>query len=323
MRHLIIGFAMLALSLTPARADSYPDRPVTLVVPYAAGGTTDVLGRLLAKALGAELKQTVIVENVGGAGGTLGTQRVVRSKPDGYTLNFGNMGSMAASVPLYPNIGLDTRKDLVGIGVFANVPMMISVSRKSGIASLGELIARMKEQSGRVTFGHSGASSTAQLAAAMLLYLTETKATLVPYRGSGPAIQDLIAGNIDAVIDQTVTMIPAHQNGLVRSVGVSGPQRLAQVPDVPTFAEGNVPKFDLQVWNALAAPAGTPPAVIAVLEAALAKSLENEEVKARFAELAAQAPPKSELGGAALQNLIRSEVDRWTAIIKEAKLDAQ
>lgn len=108
MRHLIIGFAMLALSLTPARADSYPDRPVTLVVPYAAGGTTDVLGRLLAKALGAELKQTVIVENVGGAGGTLGTQRVVRSKPDGYTLNFGNMGSMAASVPLYPNIGLDT-----------------------------------------------------------------------------------------------------------------------------------------------------------------------------------------------------------------------
>ncbi|RYX97544.1 MAG: tripartite tricarboxylate transporter substrate binding protein [Bradyrhizobiaceae bacterium] len=323
MRHLIIGFAMLALSLTPARADSYPDRPVTLVVPYAAGGTTDVLGRLLAKALGAELKQTVIVENVGGAGGTLGTQRVVRSKPDGYTLNFGNMGSMAASVPLYPNIGLDTRKDLVGIGVFANVPMMISVSRKSGIASLGELIARMKEQRGRVTFGHSGASSTAQLAAAMLLYLTETKATLVPYRGSGPAIQDLIAGNIDAVIDQTVTMIPAHQNGLVRSVGVSGPQRLAQVPDVPTFAEGNVPKFDLQVWNALAAPAGTPPAVIAVLEAALAKSLENEEVKARFAELAAQAPPKSELGGAALQNLIRSEVDRWTAIIKEAKLDAQ
>jgi tripartite-type tricarboxylate transporter receptor subunit TctC len=323
MRHLIIGFAMLALSLTPARADSYPDRPVTLVVPYAAGGTTDVLGRLLAKALGAELKQTVIVENVGGAGGTLGTQRVVRSKPDGYTLNFGNMGSMAASVPLYPNIGLDTRKDLVGIGVFANVPMMISVSRKSGIASLGELIARMKEQSGRVTFGHSGASSTAQLAAAMLLYLTETKATLVPYRGSGPAIQDLIAGNIDAVIDQTVTMIPAHQNGLVRSVGVSGPQRLAQVPDVPTFAEGNVPKFDLQVWNALAAPAGTPPTVIAVLEAALAKSLENEEVKARFAELAAQAPPKSELGGAALQNLIRSEVDRWTAIIKEAKLDAQ
>jgi tripartite-type tricarboxylate transporter receptor subunit TctC len=323
MRHLIIGFAMLALSLTPARADSYPDRPVTLVVPYAAGGTTDVLGRLLAKALGAELKQTVIVENVGGAGGTLGTQRVVRSKPDGYTLNFGNMGSMAASVPLYPNIGLDTRKDLVGIGVFANVPMMISVSRKSGIASLGELIARMKEQSGRVTFGHSGASSTAQLAAAMLLYLTETKATLVPYRGSGPAIQDLIAGNIDAVIDQTVTMIPAHQNGLVRSVGVSGPQRLAQVPDVPTFAEGNVPKFDLQVWNALAVPAGTPPTVIAVLEAALAKSLENEEVKARFAELAAQAPPKSELGGAALQNLIRSEVDRWTAIIKEAKLDAQ
>lgn len=323
MRHLIIGFAMLALSLTPARADSYPDRPVTLVVPYAAGGTTDVLGRLLAKALGAELKQTVIVENVGGAGGTLGTQRVIRSKPDGYTLNFGNMGSMAASVPLYPNIGLDTRKDLVGIGVFANVPMMISVSRKSGIASLGELIARMKEQSGRVTFGHSGASSTAQLAAAMLLYLTETKATLVPYRGSGPAIQDLIAGNIDAVIDQTVTMIPAHQNGLVRSVGVSGPQRLAQVPDVPTFAEGNVPKFDLQVWNALAAPAGTPPTVIAVLEAALAKSLENEEVKARFAELAAQAPPKSELGGAALQNLIRSEVDRWKAIIKEAKLDAQ
>jgi tripartite-type tricarboxylate transporter receptor subunit TctC len=323
LRQLLIGIALLAVSLTSARADGYPDRPITLVVPYAAGGTTDVLGRLLAKALGAELKQTVIVENVGGAGGTLGTQRVVRAKPDGYTLNFGNMGSMAASVPLYPMLGFDTRKDLVGIGVFANVPMMISVSKKSGINSLGELIARLKEQSGRVTFGHSGASSTAQLAAAMLLYLTETKATLVPYRGSGPAIQDLIAGNIDAVIDQTVTMIPAHQNGLVRSIGLTGAQRLAQVPDVPTFAEGNVPKFDLQVWNALAAPAGTPPAVIVTLEAALARSLENEEVKARFAELAAQAPPKSELGGAALEKLIKSEVERWSTIVKEAKLDAQ
>jgi Tripartite tricarboxylate transporter family receptor len=189
LRQLLIGIALLAVSLTSARADGYPDRPITLVVPYAAGGTTDVLGRLLAKALGAELKQTVIVENVGGAGGTLGTQRVVRAKPDGYTLNFGNMGSMAASVPLYPMLGFDTRKDLVGIGVFANVPMMISVSKKSGINSLGELIARLKEQSGRVTFGHSGASSTAQLAAAMLLYLTETKATLVPWIGarhSGP-----------------------------------------------------------------------------------------------------------------------------------------
>ena len=319
MRRLFIALLWIAASLTSARADSYPDRPITLVVPYAAGGTTDVLARILAKALGAELKQTVIVENVGGAGGTIGTQRVVRAKPDGYTLNFGNMGSMAAIVPLYPNLGFDPRKDLTGIGVFANVPMMLSVSKKSGIENLSQLVERLKVPNNRITFGQSGAGSTAQLAAAMLLYLTQTNAMLVPYRGSGPAIQDLIAGNIEAVIDQTVTMIPAHQNGLVRAIGVTGPQRLVQAPDVPTFVESNLPKFDLQVWNALAAPAGTPPEVIARLEAALAKSLENEDVKARFAELAAQAP--SAQGRTALQQLINSEVDRWSIIVKEAKLE--
>ncbi len=137
--------------------------------------------------------------------------------------------------------------------------MMLSVSKRSGIENLSQLIERLKVPNNRITFGQSGAGSTAQLAAAMLLYLTQTNAMLVPYRGSGPAIQDLIAGNIEAVIDQTVTMIPAHQNGLVRAIGVTGPQRLVQAPDVPTFVESNLPKFDLQVWNALAAlPARRP-----------------------------------------------------------------
>lgn len=320
-------FATLAactwLAAGGAVAQEYPARPVSFVVAYAPGGTTDVLARIVGKAMGAQLGQPIIVENVGGAGGTVGTQRVARADPDGYTLTFGNMGSLAANVALYPNLRFDPRTDLVPIGLVATVPMVLSVSKKSGITDMAGLLQRLRSGDNVVNVGTAGIGSTSNLAAAAFLNVTKTKATMINYRGSGPSIIDLVAGVNDAVIDQTVTMIPMHTGGNVTAIGVTGKTRVPQIKDVPTFIEGGVPEFDLSVWNAIAAPKGTPPAIVRKLEAALSAALEDPEVKARFAELAAPAAPPAERGSAHLGRLIAADVDRLGDIVRAAGLKAE
>lgn len=319
---LVAGGLTALVCLTGAvGAQTFPNRPVSFVVPYAAGGTTDVLARIVGQAMGADLGQTVIVENVGGAGGTVGTQRVTRADPDGYTLTFGNMGSLAANVSLYPKLRFDPRQDLVPVGVVAIVPMVVSVSKASGIGDLPCFVARLK--GGDVKIGHAGIGSTSHLAAVAFLAATGSKAVMVAYRGSGPSINDLAAGVVDAVFDQTVTMIPMHTGGNVRAIAVSGAGRLPQMPDVPTFAEGGVPAFDLTVWNALAAPKGTPPAIVARLEASLAKALADGNVKARFSDLAANAPTEAEAGGQALGRLIARDVDRLGRLVEGAGITSE
>lgn len=320
-RSLGMGVAALLALAGPAVAQTFPARPVSFVVPYAAGGTTDVLARIVGQAMGAELGQTIVVENVGGAGGTVGTQRVTRADPDGYTLSFGNMGSLAANVSLYPKLRFDPRQDLVPIGVVAIVPMVVSVSKASGIADLPGFVAKLK--GGDVTIGHAGIGSTSHLAAVAFLAATNAKAVMVAYRGSGPSINDLAGGVVDAVFDQTVTMIPMHTGGNVKAIAVSGAARLPQIPDVPTFVEGGVPAFDLTVWNALAAPKGTPPAIVARLEASLAKALTDANVRARFADLAAVAPAEAEAGGPALGRLITNDVERLGRLVKGAGIASE
>jgi len=320
-------FALLAacalLAATGARADGYPTRPVTFMVAYAPGGTTDVLARIIGKAMGEKLGQPVIVENVGGAGGTTGTLRAARSDPDGYTLTFGNMGSLAANVSLYPNLKFDPRTDFVPIGLVATVPMVLSVSRKSGITDLPGLLKKMREEPGVVNFGTAGVGSTSNLAAAAFLHVTKAKAVMLNYRGSGPSINDLVAGVNDAVIDQTVTMIPLHTGGSVTAIAVSGKERVPQMKDVATFAEGGVPEFDLSVWNAVAAPKGTPPEIVKKLEEALSAALDDPEVRARFNDLAVPVPPASERGGAHLGRLIAADVDRLGAIVRVSGLKVE
>jgi tripartite-type tricarboxylate transporter receptor subunit TctC len=315
----------VALGLTsliaPATAQTFPTRPVTFVVPFAPGGTTDALARVIAKSMSVDLQQPVIVDNAGGAGGTIGTTKVVRARPDGYTLTFGNMGSLAANVALYPKLAFDPRRDLVPVGLVANVPMMLSVSKASGVTDMAGFMSKLKQ--GDIKFGNAGPGSTGHLAAATFLHVTETKATLVPYRGAGPAINDLMAGIVDAVIDQTVTMIPMHKGGRVTSIAVSSNARLPQVPDVPTFVEAGTPKFDLTVWNAIAAPKGTPPAVVERLQRALAAALNDAEVRQRFDDFAAQIPSSEEQGSQALGKLIAADVERLGAIIKSGGIVAE
>ena len=315
MRSVIAAIAAIVFAHA-ASAESFPSRPITLVVAAAAGGTTDVLARIVARRMSEDLGQSVVVENVTGGGATVGTRRVVRADADGYTLIFGNMGSLAANFWLFPNLGFDPRQDLAAVGLVAIVPMVLSVSKKSGIHDLAGLIAALKAKPGALNFGHAGPGTTTHLAAITFLHVTGTQAHDIPYRGSGPAINDLVAGTIDAVIDQTVTMIPMHTGGSVTAIATSSASRLAQIPDVPTFAEAGVPAFDLTVWNAIAAPAATPRLVLDRLEASLKTSLADADLRHRFADLAADVPQPNQIGAEPLRRLIASDIERFGPIIQ-------
>jgi tripartite-type tricarboxylate transporter receptor subunit TctC len=316
---VLLGSAILC---TSSFAQSFPTRTISMVVPYAPGGSSDALARIISVAMSKDLGQQVIVENVSGGGGTIGTQKVLKSTPDGYTLSFGNMGSMAIAAPLYPNIKFDPVKDFAPIGVVADVPMVLSVSKKSGFKTLADFVTKLKQDGAGINFGNAGPGSTGHIAAAMFLYVTQTQATLISYRGAGPAIADLMAGTVDAVIDQTVTMIPIHQGDRVRALAVTGKQRIASIPDVPTFAQAGVPAFDLSVWNAIAAPAGTPPAVVDRLAKALSNALKDPEVVNRLGQMAAVIPPEAEQGPQAFGALIAKDVPRFTQLIQAAKISA-
>ncbi len=320
MRSVIAAIAAIVLFAQGAAAETFPSRSITLVVAAAAGGTTDVLARIVAKRMSEDLGQSVVVENVTGGGATVGTRRVVRSDADGYTLIFGNMGSLAANFWLFPNLGFDPRQDLAAVGLVAIVPMVLSVSKKSGIHDMAGLIAALKAKPGALNFGHAGPGTTSHLAAITFLHVTGTQAHDIPYRGSGPAINDLVAGTIDAVIDQTVTMIPMHTGGNVTAIATSASGRLAQIPDVPTFAEAGVGAFDLTVWNAIAAPAATPRPILERLESSLKVALADPELRHRFAELAADIPQADQIGAEPLRRLIASDIERFGPIIKAVGL---
>lgn len=315
------GAAAPAVRAQPSGA--WPQRTITLVVPSAPGGTLDALARFFAQAMSPTLDRAVVVENVGGAGGLIGMQRAARAEPDGHTIVFGNMGVMAASVALNPDAGYDPRRDLAPVGMAAHVPMVLAASPQSGVRDLQGLLVRIRERGEAATFGTAGLGTTSHLAPALLLHLTGLKATLVSYRGAGPAMNDLAAGVVDAVIDQTVTMIPAHHGRTAVVLAVSGARRVPRIPEVPTFAEAGVPAFDLVVWNAIAAPRGTPPAVVERLAAAVEAALAGEELRRRLSDLAAVPPAPEERGPEPLRRRIASDVERWTAIVQAAGIARQ
>ncbi|MDJ0388726.1 tripartite tricarboxylate transporter substrate binding protein [Roseomonas sp. E05] len=294
-----------------------------MIVPSAPGGTLDALGRLMAQGMAADLGRNVVVENVSGAGSLVGMQRLVRSTPDGHVIGFGNLGSLAANVAVTKELGFDPRQDLTPISIVANVPMVIAASTQSGVRDLKTLLSRIRERGEGVTFGTPGTGTTGHLAPAYLLSLTGLRATLVPYRGAGPAMSDLAAGTVDAVIDQTVTMIPAHQGRTAVALAVTGSQRIPQLPEVPTFAEAGVPGFDMVIWNAIAGPKGIPQPAVQRLVQAVEAALASPAVTSRFADLATTAPPPEERGPEALRQRIATDVDRWIRVVREAGITPQ
>ncbi|WP_459614856.1 Bug family tripartite tricarboxylate transporter substrate binding protein [Bordetella sp. 2513F-2] len=316
----LLACLVLCLGLgSPASALAFPDRPVTILLGVAPGGSLDALARLLGNALSAVIGQPVIVENVAGVGGLLAFQRLTRSAPDGYTLMFSN-NSMVLIPLLQPQSGIDVVADTTAIGTVANVPMVLSVSNQSGIPDLPTLLARMRSGALRPNLGSGGPGTTAHLAEAMFLRMASGNGELVQYRGSGPALTDLMGGTIDAVIDQTVTMIPLHRDKRVKAIAVASPGRLPQLADVPTFAEGGLPQFDLQIWNGLVAPKGTPKPVIDSLARALSQAVESPGFRTRIEQLAAQIPSVEARSPEGFTRMLQRDQQQLAALAREIGL---
>jgi tripartite-type tricarboxylate transporter receptor subunit TctC len=310
--------AALVLAALPAiaRAQDFPQRNITIIVPSAPGGTLDALARFFAQAMAPNLGRNVVVENVAGAGGLIGMQRAARAEPDGHTLAFGNMGVMAVGHVLNPGGGFDPQRDLAPVSLVADVPMVLAASPRGGIRSLAALLEKLRQEGEKVTFGTAGLGTTSHLAPGYLLHLAGLRGTLVSYRGAGPAMNDLAAGVVDAVIDQTVTMIPAHRGGTAVALAVSAPERIPQLPDVPSFREAGLPGFDLVIWNGFAAPAGTPAPVVSRLAEALEAAQQDPALQGRLRELASTPPAPAERGPAAMQARIAADVAKWTEILR-------
>ncbi|OZI37446.1 ABC transporter substrate-binding protein [Bordetella genomosp. 10] len=317
----LAGIALcLGLGRTAAAADSFPSKPVTIIVGVAPGGSLDALARLLATELGKVTNNTFVVENVTGAGGLLGFQRLTRSPADGYTLMFSNQ-SMVLIPLLYPKAGLDIVKDTTAIGTVANVPMVLSVSNQSGIQDLPSMLKGMRSGALKLYFGSGGPGTTAHLAEALFLQMAGVKAELIQYRGSGPAITDLMGGTIQAVLDQTVTMLPLHKGKQVKAIAVASKERLPQMPDVPTFAEGGVPQFDLQIWNGLVGPKGMPKDVVAKLADAVSKAVQTPAFRERIDTLAARVPSPEERNPAAFTNTLRRDQKQFADLARKIGLE--
>jgi tripartite-type tricarboxylate transporter receptor subunit TctC len=308
----------LAMAITAGLcgAQGFPTKQVTIIVGVAPGGTLDALARQIAQGASQVLKQPVVVENVTGAGGLVGFQRLIKAEPDGHTLNFSNM-SLLIIPHLYPKGNFDPLTDLAPVASVANVPMVLAVSNASGIRDVGTLLARMRENPGKVNFGSGGPGTTAHLSEALFFNMTRVDGTMVQYRGSGPALVDLMSGVIDGMLDQTVTLMPLHADKRVRAIAVSAPQRLAQMPDVPTFAEAGVPQFDLRIWNGLVAPKGTPRAAIDRLSAAVSHVLDSPEYKDRVEkQLASQIPGAADRTADAFRKVLEKDSERIGGLIK-------
>lgn len=321
MRNILKTLVSASLAMASAAVFAFPTRPVTVIVPYAAGGSTDVLARIMGDALSQELGQPVIVENAGGGGGTIGTAKAVRAANDGHTLLLHNMG-IATAPALYDNLSFDVTKDLEPIALIGDVPMILVRNKDFPPATVAELLQTMKDKPGQVNFSHAGVGATSHLCAVLLTQVTGTQATLVPYRGTGPALQDLIAGNVDLICDQPVSTGPHLKAGSLKPYAVATKERLSIMPDVPTFAESGLPNFELAVWHGIYAPKGTPPQAVERLNQAIRNVLAQPALAQRLLDMSVVAPQGDRLAPQALRDHLQAEVKRWGEVLKAAGVKA-
>ncbi|MFB6453022.1 tripartite tricarboxylate transporter substrate-binding protein [Bradyrhizobium tunisiense] len=324
MPYLVRSLILLVL-LTPCGAsvaNDYPSRPVTLIVPFSAGGPGDVIARILGGAMSATLKQSVVIENVVGAGGTLGTNRVAKAPPDGYTLLLMHVGQATAPA-LYAKLPFDPVGDFAPIGLVTDVPMILVARPNYPAKDLGELITQIRKAGDKVTFGNVGLGSASQLCGLMFMNATGTKLTPIYYKGGGPALNDVIAGHIDVYCDPATGPTPYIQSNTIKGYAITSKTRVATLPEVPTSTEAGVPEFDVTTWYGLYAPKGTPKPVMDHLVAALQAALRDPALISRFAELS-MIPVESERATPeALEAFLKAEIGKWGRIIKAAGIDPQ
>lgn len=320
-RALLAVMAMLAF---PAAASAdYPERAITIVVPFAAGGPTDIISRLLAVPMSQTLGQQVLIENVVGAGGTIGVTRVMRASPDGYQLLMGNLGTQAASVGLYPKLAYDPKTDFEPIMNTGGTPMVVAAKKDLPVKDFREFIAYVKANAAKLNYGTGGVGATSHLTCLFLDSLLDAKPQHVPFRGSGPALNALIGGQVDYVCDQTVGIVPSIQGNSVKGLVVAVPARLASITDVPTSAEQGLPAFQAVGWNALFAPKNTPKAIVDKVNAAARAALNDPTVKARLLDLSVELPSEEAKTPEALRIFVAKEIDKWVPIIQKAGVTAQ
>jgi tripartite-type tricarboxylate transporter receptor subunit TctC len=323
MKFVKRALLMLLLSpILPASAQEFPNRPITMVVPFSAGGPGDVIARLLGSSMSATLKQAVVIENVVGAGGTIGTNRVARAAPDGYTLLLMHVGQATAPA-LYAKLPFDPVGDFAPIGIVTDVPMILVARANFPAKDLKELVAYVRAQGDKVTYGNVGLGSASHLCGLMFMSAIETKLTPIYYKGGGPALNDIIAGHIDVYCDPATGPTPYIQAGTIPGFAITSKKRVPTLPNVPTATEAGVPQFDVTTWYGMYAPRNTPKPIVDALVNALQKALMDPPLVSRFAELSMAPVEQERATPAALEALLRSEIDRWDRIIKQAGIEPQ
>jgi tripartite-type tricarboxylate transporter receptor subunit TctC len=315
MRALIVAATLLA-AVAPAQvqAQTFPTRTVTLIVPFPPGGSTDVAGRILADKMGAALGQPMIVENVGGAGGSIGVGRLAHATPDGYTIDIGQWDTHVGGI-IY-NLNYDLQTDFAPIGLISLNPQLLVARKAFPADDLKALVAWMKQHPGDAKLVNQVAA--AQVGGILLQKLTGTQLLFVPYRGAGPGMTDLIAGQVDLMIAQAAVMMPQVRAGTIKALANLSPQRSAAIPDIPTSDEAGVPGLDLPGWFGLFAPKGTPGDVVARLDAAMQQALADPAVRQRFTDLGLDVAPREQQTPQALAAFHKAEVEKWWPIIKSA-----
>jgi len=312
--------AALALGAVPAHAQTYPDRPIKLVVPFPAGGTTDIVGRILAEHASRRLGQQMIVENRPGAGGNIGTEAVKRAAPDGYTLSLCTIGTCAINGSIYARTGYDPAKDFVPVVLVGGVSNVLTVNPRVPAKTVKELIALAKAKPDQLSYGSSGFGSSPHLSGELLKSMAKVEITHVPYKGSAPVIVDLRGGQLDLFFDNAPSILPHVKSGALRALATTGAKRSASLPNVPTMEEAGFPGFVIEPWWGVLAPGKTPPAVVAKLNQVINELLEDPAVLARFEEidLAPWGGTPQRMG-----ELIRSESAKWGKLVRERGIKAE
>jgi tripartite-type tricarboxylate transporter receptor subunit TctC len=318
LTHALGGLFVLAIAAGPVAGQDYPTRPITLIVPFAAGGPTDVISRIVGEHMSRTLGQQIVIENVVGAGGTTGATRAKRANPDGYTLITGHMGTHAASVALYPNLQYKPDADFEPIGLLAGTPVLILAKKDFPPKDLKEFVSHVKANEAKLNMAHAGVGSVSFTTCLLLNSILKVKPTTIPYQGTGPAMNALVGGQVDYMCDQIVNAVPQIKGGTIKTYAIATPERNPALPDVPTTKEAGLPEFQASAWNALFAPKGTPKAVIDKINAAAVRALDDDKVRERLLELGSDIPDKARRTPEALAQLVKSEIDRWTPVIKAA-----
>ena len=321
-RHIPLLAACLLVAATMAvSAQGYPTRSITVVVPFPAGGASDVVARIVTDHMSRTLGQQMVIENVGGAGGTLGSARVAAATPDGYTVLAGSMGSHVAAPVLTPNLRYDPSKDFEPIGFTAHSPSVITARKDFPAKDMAEFLAYVKQNGDKVKQAHGGVGASSHMACLLFNSELGLKPTSVAYRGTGPAMNDLVGGHIDFICEQSVVVAEQIKGGSVKAYGISAAERLAALPDVPSFKEAGI-NYQMSIWAGIFAPKGVSKDVVDRLAAALDRALDDPAVQKRLGELGASIPAKSERDPATFSRLVQAEIARWAPILKAAAATA-